>query len=102
MSQGDHFMDKMDVDLNVLTATMIDRVGHHVDGANIAAVDNRHSSNQDVKFLKKLAKLTALGDNIGHNAILRLGIGAGDIAGVWRTRTLGCRQERRNSLTWSV
>lgn len=62
----------------MLGATMMDRFGRHVEDANVVAVDNRRSSNRDLKLLKKPAKQTTLGDNIGHNTILCLSTGVGD------------------------
>jgi hypothetical protein len=38
LSQSNLLMDEVNVDLNMLHATMMDRVGGHVDGTDIVAV----------------------------------------------------------------
>jgi len=78
MSQTDLLTDEVDVDPDVLGAAMMDRIGHHVDSANIVAIDNHRSSNRDMKLLKKLTKPTTLGNSMGHSLLLRLSIRARD------------------------
>ena len=65
MSQTDLLTDEVDVDPDVLGAAMMDRIGHHVDSANIVAIDNHRSSNRDMRLLKKLTKPTTLGNSMG-------------------------------------
>ena len=48
MPKGDLFADKMDVDLNMLRAPMLNWVGGHVDGTEIVVVNNGHGSNWDI------------------------------------------------------
>jgi hypothetical protein len=76
--QGDLLAGKVDVDLDMLGATMMDRVGGHIDRAGIVAVDNGRNSNRDVKLVEKLAQLTTLGDDVGDGSVLRFSTGAGD------------------------
>lgn len=40
LSQRHLFMDEMDIDLDVLGATVLDRVGRHADNADVVAVDD--------------------------------------------------------------
>jgi len=53
--QGDLLTDEVDVDLDMLGATMMDRVGGHIDRADVVAIDNGRNNNRNVKFLEKLA-----------------------------------------------
>ena len=69
--------DEVDVDLDVLGMTMVDRVGCHVDNANIVAVDNCGNLQRNVELLKNLPQLAALGDNVSNRPILGLRIGPG-------------------------
>ena len=48
LSQGDLLTDEVNVNLNVLRATMMNGVGCHVDSADIVAVDNRRRSNGNI------------------------------------------------------
>jgi hypothetical protein len=45
-------MDKVDVYLNVLGATMLHKIGCHVDGRDVIAVDKSSRSERATKFLK--------------------------------------------------
>ena len=51
LSQGDLLTDEVNINLNVLRATMMNGVGCHVDNADIVAVDNHRQSNGDVELL---------------------------------------------------
>ena len=72
MARGGHGLppkrpsaDELDVDLDMLGATMMDSVGDHIDRADIVTIDNGRKSKQDVKLLEKLAQPTTLGDDVG-------------------------------------
>ena len=52
--QGD-LADEVDVDLDMLGAIMMDRVGGHIDRADVVAIDNGRNSKRDLKLLEKLA-----------------------------------------------
>ena len=65
------------IDLNVLGTTVVDRVGCHVDSANIVAVNNYSNLQRDVEILKKLPQPAALGDNVSNRPVLGLRIGPG-------------------------
>ena len=69
--------DEVDVDLDVLGTTVVDRVGCHVDSANIVAVDNCSNLQRDVELLKKLPQPAALGDNVSNRPVLGLRTGPG-------------------------
>ena len=70
-------MDKVDVDLNMLRAAMMDRIGRRIDGADVVAVDHRRQSNGDVQILEKLANLTTLSDCMRNSTVLGLRARAG-------------------------
>jgi len=62
MARGGHGLppkrpsaDELDVDLDMLGATMMDRVGGHIDRADVVAIDNGRNSKRDLKLLEKLA-----------------------------------------------
>jgi len=69
--------DEVDVDLDVLGATVVDRVGCHVDSANIVAVDNCGNLQRNVELLKKLPQPEALGNNVSNYLVLSLRTGPG-------------------------
>ena len=76
--QGDLLADKVDVDLDMLGATMMDRVGGHVDRADVVTINKRRRSNGDVELLEKLSDLATLGDGVDDRPVLGLSTGAGD------------------------
>jgi len=51
LSQGDLLTDEVNINLNVLHATMMNGIGCHVDSADIVAVDNRRRSNGNMELL---------------------------------------------------
>ena len=51
LSQSNLFADEVDVNLDVLCAAVVDRVGSHTDGAHIVTVDNRRKRDGDVELL---------------------------------------------------
>ena len=63
--QRDLLADEVDINLDMLGATMMDSVGDHIDRADIVTIDNGRKSKHDVKLLEKLAQPTTLGDDVG-------------------------------------
>ena len=51
LSQGDLLKDEVNINLNVLRATMMNGIGCHVDNADVVAVDNRRRSNGNMELL---------------------------------------------------
>ena len=51
LAQGDLLTDKVNINLNVLRATMMNGIRCHVDSADIVAVDNRRRSNGNMELL---------------------------------------------------
>ena len=68
----------MDADLDILDATVVDRISSHVDGANVVVVDHCSQGNRDVKFLKELPHPAAVGDDMCNSPVFGLRAGAGD------------------------
>jgi hypothetical protein len=62
----------VDVDLDMLRASMMDRVGCHIDSTDVVTVDNGGGVQRDMELLEKLAQPATL-DGMGDNAILSLG-----------------------------
>ena len=69
--------NEVDVDLNVLGPAVVDRVGSHVDSADIIAVDHGSHLQRNMKFLKELAQPATLGDHMSNSPVLGLRTGPG-------------------------
>ena len=78
LSQGDLLTDEVNINLNVLRATMMNGVGCHVDSADIVAVDNHRRSNGDVELLQELAQPATLSHHMSNSTVLCFCTGAGD------------------------
>ena len=78
LPQGHLLANEVDVDLDMLGATVLDRISSHVDGANIVAVDHCSQGNRDVKFLKELPHPATFGYNMGNSPIFGLYARVGD------------------------
>ena len=78
LSQGHLFADEVNVDLDMLRATMMDRVGGHIDRADVVTINKRRRSNGDVELLEKLSDPATLGDGVGDRPVLGLSTGVGD------------------------
>ena len=66
--------DEVDVDLDVLGTTVVDRVGCHVDSADIIAVDDCSNLQRNMEFLKKLPQPATLGDDVSNRPVLGPGL----------------------------
>jgi hypothetical protein len=69
-TKGDSLTDKMNVDLNVLRATMLHRIGRHVDGGHIVTVDKCGGVKRTMELLQKLPQPTAFRNSMSDNTIL--------------------------------
>ena len=65
-------MNKVDVDLDVLRAAMLDRVAGHINNTDVITEDNSRGQKGTMKLEKKLTKPAAL----SHGSVLCLGTGA--------------------------
>jgi hypothetical protein len=61
----------------VLGAAVVDRVGCHVDSADVVTVDNCGNLQGNMKFLKELTKPTSLGNHVSNSPVLGLRTGPG-------------------------
>ena len=66
------FPNKMNVNLDMLGTTMLNRVASHVDSADIITKDDSRRAERALKLLKKLTKPAAFGHGVGHSTILGL------------------------------
>jgi hypothetical protein len=75
---SDTLVGDMQVDLPVLRALMLHKIGVEVDRADVVAVDEGGTLEGVVELLEKLTKPVGLCHTIGHNAVLGLCVGARD------------------------
>jgi hypothetical protein len=70
--------DKVKINLNMLSALMLNEVGEEVDDADIVAVDQSGPRYGAVQLHKKLVKPARLCHAVGHDAVLHLSAGMRD------------------------
>ena len=75
---GDALADEVEVDLDMLRALVLDRVGGEVNRADVVAVDEGAPSEMTVKLLEELPEPARLRHAVGHGAVLRLSARPGD------------------------
>ena len=85
ITNGDPFADEVEMNLDMLGSLMLNRIGGHVDGADVVTIHQRSSAKRGMKLLKQLAQPSSLSDTVGHGAILSLGTGSGEYSDAWRT-----------------
>jgi hypothetical protein len=78
LAERDLFPNKVDVELDVLSPTMMHRVRRHVDGGDVVAEDNRGLGDGNLEFTEELPEPSAFRDDVGNGAIFGLGAGARD------------------------
>ena len=78
MTKSYLFPNKMDINLNVLGALMMNRVGGEIDRRDIITVDNRGLVNRRQELMEKLLEPRTLSNDVGDGAVLRFSTGAGD------------------------
>ena len=66
----------MNINLDMLCTTMLDRVTSHVDSAGIISKNNCRGMDRTVKLMKKLTEPTSFGHNMSYSKILGLNTGA--------------------------
>jgi nucleoside-triphosphatase THEP1 len=77
-TSGDTLVDEVKIDLHVLCALMLHKIGGHVDHADVITVDEGGALEGAVELLKKLMEPGSLGHIVGHRAVLGLSAGVGD------------------------
>ena len=78
ISDGDPFVNEVEVELDMLHALMLDGVGGEVHGASVVTIDKGAPRQRTVELLEQLSKPRCLGDVVSHNVVLGLGAGEGD------------------------
>ena len=78
ITNGNPLPDEVEVNLNMLGALMLNRIGGHVDCTDVVAIYQCSAAKRGVKLLKQLAQPCGLGDTISHCAILGFNTGSGD------------------------
>ena len=76
MTKRNLLPNKVDINLNVLGTTMLDRIRGHVDSTNVVTEDNNGRRQRVMELPKELTDPTTLSNNMSNRAILRLGTGA--------------------------
>ena len=64
--------DEVNVKLDVLGTAVVDRVGCHVDSADVVTVNDCGDLQRNMKFLKELLKLTTFCDHMSNSPVLGL------------------------------
>jgi hypothetical protein len=62
----------------MLGSLMLNRIGGHVDDADVVTIHQRCSAKRGVDPVQQLTQPHSLSNTIGHGAILSLGAGSGD------------------------
>ena len=75
MTKSYLFPNKVDINLNVLGTTMLDRIRGHVDSTNVVTEDNNGRRQRVMELPKELTDPTTLSNNMTNGAILCLGTG---------------------------
>jgi hypothetical protein len=78
MSKSNLIAHKVEINLNMLRALMLDEVVGHVDGVDVVTENHRSSAERGVEFQEELAEPRSLGHSIGNCMVLGLGARAGD------------------------
>ena len=68
--------DEVKINLNVLSALVLNWVGGHVDRADVVTIDQRGTAKRGMEFLKELTQPVSLGYTISHCVILSLSTGS--------------------------
>jgi len=70
--------DEVKINLNVLSALVLNRVGRHVDGTNVVTVDQSSTPKGGMELEQELTQPRGLSNTIGHCAVLSFSTGSGD------------------------
>jgi hypothetical protein len=87
ITDGHAFLHKVEVDLDMLHALVLNGLGGEVDGADVVVVDEGALRQQSMELLKELPQPAGLHHAIGHGLALSLSTRVGD--GVLMLRRLG-------------
>jgi hypothetical protein len=73
LTKRDLLADEVDVNLDVLRSTRLNRVAGHVNSTDVVAEDNGRRAERTMKLGKKLSKPTVLSHSMSHGSVLSLG-----------------------------
>lgn len=76
MAKRDLLTNEVDIDLNVLGPTVLNRVGGHVHRTDVVIVDYGRRGERVMELLKALPKPTTIDDCMRHCRVLGLHTGA--------------------------
>ena len=76
ITNGNPLPDEVEVNLNMLGALMLNRIGGHVDGADVVTIHQCGLAEGGVQLLQELTQPGSLGDTISHYAILNFCTGS--------------------------
>jgi hypothetical protein len=75
LSQSHLLANKMNINLYVLCATMMDGIRSHIYSTNVVAINNGSLGEGNMKLLKQLSEPTTLSNNVRHCPVLSLSTG---------------------------
>jgi hypothetical protein len=76
ITNGNTLVDEVEVNLNMLRALMLNRVGGHVDSADVVTIYQCGTVKWSTKLLEELTQPCRLGDSVSHCAILNFSTGS--------------------------
>jgi hypothetical protein len=71
-------LDKMKINLHILSALMLNEIGGEVHGANIIAVDEGALRQRDLELVEQLTQPGGLSHTVGNDTIFGLSAVVGD------------------------
>jgi hypothetical protein len=78
ITNGNPFAHKVKVDLHMLGALMLDRIGRHVDSADVVTIYQSCLAERSMKLSQQLTNPSGFSNSIGDSPILSLGTGTRD------------------------
>jgi hypothetical protein len=78
IADGNTFPDEVEVDLDMLSALMLNRVGGEIDDADVITVDESALRQRGMELLEELSEPTSFRHAVGHGAVLSLDARSGD------------------------
>jgi hypothetical protein len=76
ITNGNTLTDEVEVNLNMLRALMLNRVGGHVNGADVVTIYQCGTVKRSTKLLEELVQSCRFDDPVSHCAILSFSTGS--------------------------
>jgi hypothetical protein len=73
LTKRDLLVNEVDINLDVLRSTMLNRVASHVNSTDVVAEDNGRRAKRTMNLGKKMSKPTTLSHSMSHDSVLDLG-----------------------------